>query len=79
MKTSQRRSMTGTGTCNFTSYVAAREYYRPYNRELSEIGLNAEIKRKIAEQEIEIGPPKLQPGQFLRTSEGRYQIMEYTD
>lgn len=78
MKTLQR-SMKGTGTCNFESFSAAKEWYRPYNQGLSEIGLEKEIKRKIAEGEIEIGPPNLKPGQFLRTSEGRYQIMEYTD
>ena len=71
-------SITETGTCNFVSAAAAKKWYNQTRLldNLSEYGKDKEIKRKIDEGEIEIGPPQIKPGQTLRIVEGRYRIRE---
>ena len=58
------------GTCNFTSRLAARDYYKPQGLTL------ADIDRKIKFGEILIGKPiiKLDEILYLKSSEGRYFI-----
>lgn len=70
--------ITETGTCNFVSAKAAKEWYNQTRLldGLTEYGKDKEIKRKIAEGEIEIGPPRHLPHQTLRIVEGRYRIRE---
>lgn len=66
------------GTSHFVSLTAARAYYSPYDPDLTAEELKAWIDRKVAEGEIHIGKPTLQPGQKLSVipGEGRYQIEE---
>lgn len=58
------------GTAYFVSLHAAYRYYRPYGTD------KAAVDQKIAEGEIHIGKPPLQPGDVLTViDEGtRYQI-----
>lgn len=66
--------MTYYGNCHFVSLQAAYFYYAEYGQ-----GWKA-VRRKLAEKEIAIGPPKVQPGQRLTIIDAgkRYAIQEVT-
>jgi len=49
------------GTAFFVSKAAAITYYRPYHYE----DVVEAVNRKLAEGEIHIGPPPLEPGESL--------------
>lgn len=62
--------MTSIGTNHFTNLQAAYRYY-------SILGFNnKDVLQKLADKEIEIGPPKIQLGQKWRVNlkEQRYEI-----
>lgn len=67
-------SMLGTtiGTSHFVSREAAILYYRPQFDNAA-----AEVDRKLADDEIHIGPPQIKPGDTLtRIDDGlRYGIV----
>jgi len=62
------------GTNHFTSIAAAEDYYRSQGFQEP----RQEVRRKLAEGEIAIGPPKLEsPEERLSVDsvEGRYNII----
>lgn len=64
--------VTRWGTSYFVSRRAAERYFRHYHYE----DIKATITRKLAEGDIHIGKPPLEPGDKLSVipGEGRYQI-----
>lgn len=63
------------GTPYFISYLSAVKYYGMYEKYPEEV-----VRRKIAEKEIYIEKPVINPNQKLLTNykEGRYFIKEET-
>lgn len=62
-----------TGITNhFTDFQAAYRYYRVYGFD------RKDVIQKVEDNEIEIGPPEIEPGQKLRINlkEQRYEIYE---
>lgn len=59
------------GTSYFISRAAAERYYASYEDNAARA-----VSRKLANGEIHIGEPPLEPGQFasIIRGEGRYQI-----
>lgn len=61
--------MTVTGTSHFESFDAARKYYAAYGFS------GKDVLRKLAEEEIHIGPPSVpRAGKLLLDADGRYYI-----
>ena len=57
-----------TGTSHFESMFAAMDYYSGYGF------CRADVERKVADGEINIGLPDLKPGDRVTVREGRYFI-----
>jgi hypothetical protein len=65
---------TSIGTCHFISLSKAEAYYLPYNGK----GNRDEVKRKIQDGEISIGPPKYDAEKYSLSvnNEGRYFLTD---